>query len=73
MTDDTVNLVLEHLKRIQGDMSSMKEDMHLMRMEMTAMRHDLASVRTLQDVHSTEIGSLKSRMDRIERRLDLTD
>lgn len=73
MTEDTESLVLEILKKMQGDMASVKEDLHLMRMEMTAIRHDLASVRTLQDVQSTEIERLKGRLDRVEGRLELRD
>jgi hypothetical protein len=73
MTEDTENLVLEILKKMQGDVAATKEDMHLMRMEMTAIRHDLASVRTLQDVQSVELERLKGRLDRVESRLELRD
>lgn len=49
MTEDTENLVLEILKKMQGDMASVKEDMHLMQMEMTAIRHDPACPRIPED------------------------
>lgn len=73
MTEDTESLVLEILKKMQSDMASLREDMHLMRMEMTAIRHDVASVRTSQDVQSIEIERLKGRMERVESRLELRD
>ena len=67
------SLVLDILRRLQGDIAEIREDMRLMRMEMTAMRHDLSNLRTTQDVHNDEIASPRSRVDRIERRLDLTE
>ena len=67
------NLVLEHLKRIQANVADIRSDMHLMRMEMTAIRHELASQRTMQDVNVVEIATLRSKVERIERRLDLTE
>ncbi len=73
MTSETENLLFEILKKVQTDVSAMREDMHLMRMEMTAMRHDLASVRTMQDVHGAEIANMKARLERVETRLDLRD
>ena len=73
MSDETDSVVLEILKRLQSDISTMREDMHLMRMEMTAIRHDMASFRTMQDVHGAEIGNIKTRLDRVEARLDLRD
>jgi len=73
VSDETDSVVLAILKRLQADVATMREDMHLMRMEMTAIRHDMASVRTMQDVHGVEIGTIKSRLDRVEARLDLRD
>ena len=73
MTEEAESLVLEVLKRMQTDLSAMREDMHLMRIEMTAIRHDMASLRTMQDVHGAEIGTIKARLERIEARLDLRD
>ena len=73
MTDEAASVMLEILKRLQADIAEIRSDMHLMRMEMTAMRHDLSSLRTMQDVHVAEIATLKTRVERIERRLDLAD
>jgi len=73
MTDETTNLVLEHLKRFQAQMSRFEDrlgdiasDMHVLKQHMSAfMQSELR-----QD---GELASLKLRLDRIERRLDLTD
>ena len=73
MTEDTNNLTLEILKRLPSEFALMREDMHGMRMEMTAIRYDLASHRTMQDLHHGDIASIRVRLDRVERRLDLAD
>ena len=73
MTDETANLVLEHLKNFQAQMSRMDEAITLMRMEITAIRHDLASLRTMQEAQSIELASIRQRLDRVETRLGLVD
>jgi len=40
---------------------------------MTSMRQHMAGVVTLQELDHTDIASLKVRLDRIERRLELVD
>ena len=73
MTEGTDNLVLEHLRVIRGDIAKMRDTMSTMGAEITAMRQQLAAVVTLQDHDHGDIASLKVRVDRIERRLELTD
>ena len=70
---EPTELMLEHLRAIRGDMGAMRDDMRAMRAEMTAMRQHLAGVITLQEHDHGDIASLKIRVDRIERRLDLVD
>ncbi len=73
MTEETTNLVLEHLRAIRRDMARMADDMNGLKTEMSAMRHQMAAVITLQDRDHSDIADLKHRIDRIERRLDLVD
>ena len=73
MTEDTEGLVLEILKRMQADLVRIREDLVGLRAEVTAIRHDLAGLRTMQDLHHSDIGSIKVRLDRIEKRLELAD
>ena len=73
MTEGTENLVLEHLRAIRGDMGRMSEDIRTLRAEMIALRHQFAGVASLQDHDHGDIAALKARVDRIERRLELTD
>lgn len=67
------NIMIEHLKAIRADMSKMASKMETMSAEMTAIRQHLAGVMTIQEHDHADIASLKSRLDRIERRLELVD
>jgi hypothetical protein len=67
------DLMLEHLRAIRGDMAKMADWMQTMSVEMTAIRQDLAGVVTIQEHDHGDIASIKVRLDRIEKRLELTD
>ena len=67
------NLVLEHLRGIRTEIGKMADWMHTLSVEMTAIRQHLAGVVTIQEHDHTDIAALKIRLDRIERRLELTD
>lgn len=73
MNENVESLVLEHMGAIRTDMAKMADYMHTMPAEMTAMRQSLASIRTLQDHDHGDIASLKLRLERIEKRLDLAE
>jgi hypothetical protein len=73
MTAEVENLMLEHLRPIRADTAKMAEDIRGLRTEMTSMRQHMAGVVTLQELDHTDIASLKVRLDRIERRLELVD
>ncbi|MEM8687949.1 MAG: hypothetical protein AAGF81_11505 [Pseudomonadota bacterium] len=65
--------MLEHLKAIRADMSKMADRMDTMSAEMSAIRQHLSGVVTLQEHDHSDIASLKARLDRIEKRLELAD
>ena len=67
------NLVLEYLRAIRVDMAKMATEMHSIRIEMNAMRQVLTGHSIQLDHDHDEIVVLKTRVDRIEQRLDLTD
>ncbi len=73
MTDDTTNLVLEHLRAIRTDIARLGNRLDTMSAELTAIRQHLGGVVTIQDHDHGDIAEIKSRLDRIERRLELTD
>ncbi|HAO32908.1 MAG TPA: hypothetical protein PLP22_13745 [Candidatus Competibacter sp.] len=73
MTDADFNLMLEILKRLQADMAEAKRDIAAIRVEMAAMGQQLAGLTAAVYSGKTEMDDLRRRVERIERRLDLTD
>jgi hypothetical protein len=67
------NLVLEHLRAIRGELGKMADWMQTLSVEMTAIRQHLAGVVTIQEHDHGDITSIKLRLDRIEKRLELTE
>jgi ACT domain-containing protein len=70
---DTENIVLEHLRAIRGDMAKMASSMRDLSVEMTAMRQHLSGVVTIQEHDHGDLASIKVRLERIEKRLELAD
>lgn len=73
MTEVDFNLMLEILKRLQADMAEVKRDIAAIRVEMAAMGQQLAGLTAAVYSGKTEMDDLRRRVERIERRLDLTD
>jgi hypothetical protein len=67
------NLVLEHLRAIRSEIGRMADWMQTLSVEMTAMRQHLAGVVTIQEHDHVDIAGIKLRLERIEKRLELTD
>ena len=73
MNEKVENLVLEQLRAIRGEIARMAEDMRGLRTEMMSVRHHVRGLELSQDVHHGDIASMKDRLDRIEKRLELAD
>ena len=73
MTENVNNLVLEQLSAIRGDIARLSDDMRGLRTEMMSVRHHVRGLELSQDVHHGDIASMKDRLDRIEKRLELVD
>jgi hypothetical protein len=73
MNEKVENLILEHLRSLRADMARMSDDIRVLRVETTAIRQHMAAFGTLQEQDHTDIGAIKSRLDRIEKRLDLVE
>jgi len=80
MTDERADLMLEILKRIQTDLDLVKREQKSQGTRLLAMEdHQRGIITSLHGVvtsiHGVEvdIAHLKDRVDRIERRLGLTD
>jgi regulator of replication initiation timing len=67
------SLVLEQLRAIRGDIGKLVNEMQTMRVEMTAVRQHMAGMMTIQEHDHVDIAGIKTRLDRIEKRLELAD
>lgn len=77
MTEDTENLVLEILRKIQGDLSAMRrehgERLSRIELRLATVEQTLGSLFALSGSDRETIAALTRRVERIERRLDLRD
>ena len=67
------SLMLEQLRAIRSDIGKVANEMQTMRVEMTAMRQHMAGMMTIQEHDHVDIAGIKTRLDRIEKRLELAD
>jgi hypothetical protein len=67
------NLLLEHSRAIRGDVGKLADWMQTLSVEMTAIRQHLSGIVTIQEHDHGDIASIKWRLDRIEKHLDLVD
>ena len=67
------NLGLEQLRAIRGELGKVANEMQTMRVEMTTMRQHMAGMMTIQEHDHVDIAGIKTRLDRIEKRLELAD
>ena len=73
MTQETQNLMLEILKRIQADLSEMKDDMRDFKDGQIRVRNEINDLRgDILRLERSNAG-IETRISRIERRLDLVD
>ena len=66
MADESENLVLRYLRRIDDKLDRVVDDVRELKIRMTAVEENLASLNRRFD-------RLEARVDRIERRLELTE
>ncbi|SER45906.1 hypothetical protein [Rhizobium sp. NFR03] len=73
MTNVTNELMYELLKRMNGDISHIRNSVTELKSEMQSMRGTLVSVQ--QDIHNIYgvLGRHETRLDRIENRLELRE
>ena len=72
MTVETENLMLEILKIIQTDISSLKFDMVDLKQRVSMIERNTADIATSYAGQSLRIDRLEEPLDRIERRLELS-
>ncbi len=73
MNEKVEDLVLEQLRAIRGDIARLSDDMRGLQSEMMSVRHHVRGVELSQDADHADVVSIKDRLSRIERRLELVD
>jgi hypothetical protein len=73
MNEKVENLILEHLRAMRADVSSINDEIRGMRGEMRAMKQHMAGFMTQEVNQDGDIAELKHRVGRIEKRLELSE
>lgn len=76
----TNELILEHLKRLQsgqsqilGRLETVEAEVRNVKSYVGTIKHDMATLIDASTSQDTTIAMLRTRLERIEKRLDLTD
>lgn len=77
--DNVENLILEHLRAIRADMGSVKDDLREVKQRLSSLesavggiKRDMGDLYTEDAIHHTRYDRLLERLERIEKRLELT-
>ena len=73
MTEETTNIVLEHLRHIRARVDGLTDDMRQVILRLGAIERHVAGLHISDVSQNAEIDMLKTRLDRVERRLELAD
>lgn len=73
MANDSDNLVLDHLKKIQAPLSAIEVDLGDVKARMSVMEQYQGQVLTLLGGLNQRMDRFDERLSRIERRLDLVE
>ena len=72
MTDNTENLILEHLRSMRGKIDQMADDLTNIKLRMTSIEGQFAGLHNDNAIVHARIDSVEKRLERIDRRLELT-
>lgn len=67
------DLVLEHLKRFQSQMNRFEDHLTTVQADVRALKQHVGALVMSDAARDGDIASLKLRLERIERRLDLVE
>lgn len=73
MTDNTENLVLEHLRAIRSTLNDHSERLNRIELRLATIEQTLGSLFALAGSDRETLTMLTRRVERIERRLELQD
>lgn len=65
------DIIIEILPRIQADIAELKDGQRTANVRLAAIEQHLGGFHLTVGVHSDELAALKTRIERIERRLEL--
>lgn len=71
--EELASVTLEHLRAIRADMSDLKDRMTGVEMHLSTLGQQIGALTTAVYSGKSELDSLKRRVERIERRLELSD
>jgi hypothetical protein len=67
------NLMVEHLKRFQVQMTRIEEQVEGVAADLRGVKQHMAAFLTSEVNQDADMASMRLRLERIERRLDLSD
>jgi predicted nucleic acid-binding Zn-ribbon protein len=73
MTAEIESLVLEHLRAIRADIADLKREVTGNSVQLSAMGQQLAGLTAAVYAGKSDIDEIKRRLDRVERRLELSE
>ena len=74
MSDDNIShLMLEQFRLIRTQIDRVYEEVRALKVDVLSLRHSGRSRDLILDQDHDDVAALKIRVDRIERRLELTD
>jgi hypothetical protein len=73
MTAEIDSLVLEHLRAIRADIADLKDRMTGVEVQLSALGQQLGALTTAVYSGKSDMDTVKRRLDRIEKRLELAD
>ena len=73
MTSDVESLVLEHLRAIRGTLGGHGERLDRIELRLSSIEQTLGNLYALSGSDRETMNALRRRVERIEKRLELTD
>ena len=71
--EELASVTLEHLRAIRADVNDLKDRVAGVEVQLSAMGQQIGALTTAVYSGKSELDSLKRRVERIERRLELND
>jgi hypothetical protein len=72
MSDEMTHIVLEHLRHIRARVDGIDEDLKALTTRFGVLEGHLAQTHVSEAIQNSELDRIKLRLERIERRLELS-